>query len=79
MSEPFPDPNRRRPISITGSKAGEPFNMAPIANVDDPNTQRNENKKTPTANINKQVSWYSKETGKLEQQRSDELVQLRNR
>ena len=53
VSEPFPDPNSRRPISITGCKAGEPFNMAPIANVDDPNTQRNENKKTPTANINK--------------------------
>ena len=50
VSEPFPDPNRSRPISMTGRRADDPFNMAPTANVEDPRTQRKENRNTPTEN-----------------------------
>lgn len=48
MREPLPDPNKSRPINITGNIAGDPLSIAPTANVEEPNTHRNENKNTPT-------------------------------
>lgn len=52
----MPDPNSRRPTSITGNMAADPFNMAPIANVDDPSTHKNENMNTPTGKIQSGLS-----------------------
>lgn len=48
VREPFPDPNSRRPINITGNIADVPLKNIPTANVDDPSTQRNENRNNPT-------------------------------
>jgi len=48
VRDPFPEPNKSRPVSITGNIADVPFNMDPAANVHDPNTHRKENRNTPT-------------------------------
>ena len=48
MRDPFPEPNRRRPISITGNMAADPFNMAPTANRDEPIRHNPEKRNRPT-------------------------------
>lgn len=48
MSEPLPDPNKRRPNSITGKRAADPLNRAPTANNIDPTKHSEENKNSPT-------------------------------
>lgn len=53
-SEPFPEPNRSRPISIIGSMAAVPRKIAPKAKIPEPRRQRNENKNTPTENTDQQ-------------------------
>ena len=52
VSEPFPEPKSRRPVSMMGSMYGVPRNIAPAANVDEPRTQRNEKRNTPTEREN---------------------------
>lgn len=51
VSDPLPDPNKRRPRSIRGNMAAVFFKKMEAAKVDDPRTQRNENKNTPTAKV----------------------------
>ena len=48
VRDPLPEPKSSLPRSMRGSMVGVPLNMAPRANMDEPKTHRNENKKTPT-------------------------------
>ena len=48
VSEPFPEPNNRRPNSITGNMADVPFRKIPAAKTEDPIRHRDENRNTPT-------------------------------
>ena len=48
VNDPFPDPNIKRPTSMTGNMALVPFNIAPPANVQDPIKHRPENRNSPT-------------------------------
>lgn len=53
VREPFPDPNKRRPVNMRGNMAAVPLNSAPRANVQEPRTQRKENRNTPTGSRTK--------------------------
>ena len=53
VRDPLPDPNRSRPVSISGSRYGVPLKWEPRANSDEPKTHRKENRKTPTADRRK--------------------------
>ncbi len=48
VREPFPDPNIRRPSSMSGSRYFVLGKKAPAANVHDPTTQSPENRNAPT-------------------------------
>lgn len=48
VSDPFPEPKSSLPVSIIGSRYGEPLKWEPRAKIDDPSTVRREKTKTPT-------------------------------
>lgn len=48
VSDPFPEPKRSLPASISGRRYGDPLKCEPRAKSDDPSTVRREKTKTPT-------------------------------